>query len=190
MSPATRPEEADPRVRRTRRMLQEALAGLLDTENFEKISVSDIAQRATLNRATFYAHYPDKFALLECLVGSRFEELLAKRNVVFDGCCHQAIHGIILAMCDYLADLPSMACSSRAQEGKYFESALIAVVREMLLAGLRTHPPAEPATAELLAGTLSGAIYGGAHEWLRTLNYGSAEEVAYAIFELIRPMLK
>ena len=55
----------DPRIRRTRQMLQDALKRLLEEKQFDKISVQDITVLATLNRATFYAHYPDKFALLE-----------------------------------------------------------------------------------------------------------------------------
>ena len=64
----------DPRVRRTRRLLQQALENLLKTKGFEELSVQDIADAATVNRATFYDHYPDKFALLECMVAGRFNE--------------------------------------------------------------------------------------------------------------------
>ena len=55
----------DPRIRRTRQLLQDALRKLLDQKGFDDITVQDITEAATLNRATFYAHYPDKFALLE-----------------------------------------------------------------------------------------------------------------------------
>src|SRR5271157_3832447 len=58
----------DPRIRRTRRSLQDALEKLLSEKDFDEISVHDISETATLNRATFYDHYTDKFALLECTV--------------------------------------------------------------------------------------------------------------------------
>ena len=61
-------KDLDPRVRRTRKMLQDALAQLLKEKEFDKISIGDIAEASTLNRATFYDHYPDKFALLHSLV--------------------------------------------------------------------------------------------------------------------------
>src|ERR1017187_10670365 len=80
-------EALDPRVKRTRQMLQCALAKLLIEKEFDQISVQDITDAATLNRATFYDHYDDRFALLECLVGSRFSELLVQRGVRFDGTC-------------------------------------------------------------------------------------------------------
>ena len=69
-------ESQDPRIRRTRNLLQQALSQLLRTRDFDKLSVQEITDAAGLNRATFYAHYPDKFALLECMVASRFHALL------------------------------------------------------------------------------------------------------------------
>ena len=50
----------DPRVRRTRKLLESALRELLRERSYDEISVSDIAERATVNRATFYAHFLDK----------------------------------------------------------------------------------------------------------------------------------
>jgi AcrR family transcriptional regulator len=58
----------DPRVTRTKNLIRDALKALLSEKNFESISVQDIAERATVNRATFYAHFQDKFALLDALV--------------------------------------------------------------------------------------------------------------------------
>src|SRR5664279_6470193 len=103
-------EQVDPRVRRTRQLLHQALDKLLQTRDFESISVQDIAEAATVNRATFYDHYTDKFALLECMVGTRFGELLAARGVRFDGGCSSALRGMVQGVWDYLAAAPGMEC--------------------------------------------------------------------------------
>jgi len=181
--------EIDPRIRRSRRMLQQSLERLLESKPFEKISVGDIAEDAELNRATFYDHYPDKFALLEGLVSSRFQEILEKRQVVFDGQCSSAIAGIALAMCDYLAALPGIECPERRQYEKHFESALMAVVRGMILCGLKQHSPPGSIAAELIAATVAGAIYGAANEWVRMPNRCPVEEVVKTIFALVSPIL-
>ena len=47
-------ETTDPRILRSRRMLMDALARLLMKKEFEDVSVQEIADEATLNRATFY----------------------------------------------------------------------------------------------------------------------------------------
>ena len=66
--------DADPRVKRTRKLLEEAFVALLAEKTFHRISVQDIAERATVNRATFYAHFEDKFALMDQLIRDAFRE--------------------------------------------------------------------------------------------------------------------
>lgn len=54
----------DARVVRTRRRLQQALLALARERPPSEISVSDIAERAEVNRSTFYQHYADRDTLL------------------------------------------------------------------------------------------------------------------------------
>lgn len=58
-------EVDDLRVRRTRKMLQEALIELTVEKGFAAVTVRDITERAMVNRSTFYRHYVDKYDLLE-----------------------------------------------------------------------------------------------------------------------------
>src|SRR6202035_910089 len=95
-------EVRDPRIRRTRQLLQGALRTLMQTKSFDEIAVQDITEAATVNRATFYDHYTDKYALLDAMVGGGFHMLLHERNVQYDGSCPSAASAIILATCDYL----------------------------------------------------------------------------------------
>jgi AcrR family transcriptional regulator len=174
------PEILDPRIRRTRQLLHQSLEKLLESKEFDKISVQDIAEAATVNRATFYDHYPDKFALLQCMVGGRFQELLAVRGVSFDG-CSGALKAIVRCVCDYLA-------STSGQIQPHTESAVIGVVRSIVLDGARKHPPGNGVSPELLATTVSWAIYGAAKEWRQTPNCCHAEEISETIVRLVSPM--
>ena len=54
----------DPRIAKTKQSLQEALFTLVRERGIDDVSVSDIAQRAGVNRTTFYLHYSDKETLL------------------------------------------------------------------------------------------------------------------------------
>ncbi len=58
-------ESVDPRVFRTDKLLQEAFIELSAERSFDAISIGDITKRANVNRATFYRHYSDKYALME-----------------------------------------------------------------------------------------------------------------------------
>ena len=54
----------DLRVRRTRKLLQKAMLEAASEKGFTHVTVSDITERAMVNRATFYRHYEDKYDLL------------------------------------------------------------------------------------------------------------------------------
>jgi AcrR family transcriptional regulator len=176
----------DPRIRRTRHLLQQALETLLETKEFEKISVQDITDAATLNRATFYDHYPDKFALLECMVARQFHGLLEERGVKFDGTCLSALRALVLGVCDYLAGVPGT--ERQRQMEPHMESAVVAVVRQMILEGLKQHPPERAACLEMIAATASWAIYGAAKEWARMPKRGPSEEIVDTVMMLVLPI--
>jgi AcrR family transcriptional regulator len=184
----TSSETLDPRIRRTRLLLQQALGKLLEKKEFENISVQDITEAATLNRATFYDHYADKFALLECMVASRFHELLAERGVTFNGQCSSALKAIVLGVCDYLASMPRLDCERQRQMEPHMESAVIAVVRRMILDGLKQHPVENTASPEIIAAAVSWAIYGAAKEWVRTPERCCSETIVETIQALVAPI--
>jgi AcrR family transcriptional regulator len=55
----------DLRIRRTRKLLLEALMELTVEKGFAAVTVSDITERAMVNRSTFYRHYLDKYDLID-----------------------------------------------------------------------------------------------------------------------------
>ncbi|MGV3712246.1 TetR/AcrR family transcriptional regulator [Pseudolysinimonas sp.] len=64
----------DPRIARTRRSLQEALFELARERELDEISIADIAERAGVNRSSFYQHYSDKDTLLADAIDAVVEE--------------------------------------------------------------------------------------------------------------------
>ncbi len=69
----------DPRVKRTRKLLQQAFKELSAEKTFNDITVQDITDRAEVNRATFYAHFEDKYALCAYVVRENLQNELDKR---------------------------------------------------------------------------------------------------------------
>ncbi len=63
--PNTSHSPEDLRVRRTHKLLWEALLSLLEQHPFESISVTEICEQAMVHRVTFYKHFEDKYDLLE-----------------------------------------------------------------------------------------------------------------------------
>lgn len=59
-------------------MLWEALIALIQEKEYSKITIQDIADRANVNRVTFYLHYRDKKDLLVSNVEVIFNDLNSK----------------------------------------------------------------------------------------------------------------
>lgn len=69
----------DLRVRRTRKLLREALIELIEERGFDALTVGEIAQRAMVSRAAFYRYYQDKYDLVEKIFEDAIEAL--KRDI-------------------------------------------------------------------------------------------------------------
>jgi AcrR family transcriptional regulator len=184
-------EVRDPRIRRTRQLLQGALQSLMQTRSFDEISVQDITDAATLNRATFYDHYTDKFALLDALVGGGFHKLLNERNIRFDGTCSTAVASVILATCDYLTQTHAnhSECTRQNPFEPLMEAAMTTAIRRVLIGGLTKDSPNTVPSPEIIATAASWAIYGAVKQWFYTPGHRPAEEIVTPILQLILPIL-
>lgn len=151
-----RAARVDPRVLRTRKLIRDALVSLLGEKSFESISVQDIAERATVNRATFYAHFVDKFALLDAVVR---EDVAARLS-----------EGDPLGMSDVRAMLQAVGKNVFAFVGSHrdcrvdpdfepqFQRAIEGELTDFLLASF------EHCTAMLIASALVGAAMSWRHQ--------------------------
>jgi len=175
----------DPRILRSRRMLMDSLAKLLINKTFEDISIQEIADEATLNRATFYLHYPDKSALLQAMTESRFRALIERRSITFTD-CHGALRAIALGVCDYLAE--ATGCPSQLAQTP-LEGSIIPVLEGMFKEGLARHELAPGADPALLAATAAWAVFGAARRWFQTPARIPAEEMAAKIEAMVSPVL-
>lgn len=177
-------EAIDPRILRSRQMLMEALARLLDHKEFADISVQEIADEATLNRATFYLHYADKNALLQAMTAARFRDLIARRGLSFTD-CDGALRAIALGVCDYLAE--TTGCPSQLTKMP-LEGSIIPVVEGVFLEGARHHTAQRGVDPALLGATAAWAIFGAARRWLQTPDRIPAEEMAAKIEAMVKPI--
>lgn len=73
----------DLRVRRTRKLLREALIGLIESEghSFDAITVGEIAERAMVSRAAFYRYYQDKYDLVEHIFEETVQAMIAELDI-------------------------------------------------------------------------------------------------------------
>lgn len=69
-------EKTDLRYHRTERLLKEAFMEQLAIKPVDKITIKDLADRAEINRTTFYRHYEDIYDLLESIEDEILHEIL------------------------------------------------------------------------------------------------------------------
>lgn len=179
----------DPRIRRTRHMLRTALVSLLQEKPFDEISVQDISERSTVNRATFYDHYVDKSALVEDLVRQQFLEFLKERTVNYDGSCPSAVRTLILAVCDFLIQIHGNCQKGQRHFEPFVQSTIQQVIEKILFGGLSKAQLREGVEPALAATATSWAIYGTAMQWLYMENRPNVEAFSESIFDLIHPLL-
>ena len=77
--PPSRPgSRTERRVARTKAAIEDAFVALVLEQGYERVAVEDITDRADLARATFYAHYPNKEAVLFSVSNRLVEDLMSR----------------------------------------------------------------------------------------------------------------
>ena len=170
----------DLRVRRTRMLIEKAFVELLQEKRFQSITIQDIADRAMVNRATFYAHFADKYALFEYSMREMFRQTLASKLTESFEYCASTIQSLIATVCDFLAHVDDHCMPGDNQGLPPFDEQITLLVSEALLKGLQSlDGPSQVASPDLIADVASWAIYGAALHWSRQKNRNeSAEEFA------------
>ena len=70
----------DLRVKKTKRAIRSAFYELIKEKPLEKITVTEIAARAEINKTTFYAHYETVYDLVDQLEQEAVSEVIGQLN--------------------------------------------------------------------------------------------------------------
>src|SRR5262245_26644211 len=93
----------DPRIKRTRQLIKQAFFELLQKRHYQDITVQDIAETAGINRATFYAHFVDKLALMNYAMREMFQEALDSYLPPNPSLTPANLRLLIVATCNFMA---------------------------------------------------------------------------------------
>jgi AcrR family transcriptional regulator len=177
----------DRRARRSRRLLRESFQQLLSEKTFDAISVQDITERADVNRGTFYAHFPDKYALLEQVVGEAFRDALRRRVSPDAPFTTENLAEIAIAVLDYLGDFFSHCRLSDRPHTPLVETSMRRELYERLLAWIETTPGcAETGVgSDVAASVMTWAIFGAGLDWAHGPRVDTAEARARQILRVL-----
>jgi AcrR family transcriptional regulator len=181
-------ERIDPRARRTRQLLIKAFQELLAEKSLEAITVQDVADRATVNRATFYAHFEDKYHLLEEAFTEAFVRALHKNLPQGSEFSPTNLQLLIQTICEFLAQLHDhCAPSNRTQFDSVLEQQIRLQLHTVLLSWLKPawNGAISRNEAELRATVTSWAIYGASLWWSQGERKQSAKDFARQVLPMI-----
>ncbi|MGC5774086.1 TetR/AcrR family transcriptional regulator [Paenibacillus pabuli] len=162
----------DPRVKRTRELMLQSFMGLLEQrKNIYSISVQDITSHATVNRSTFYAHFQDKYAFLECWMSDKFRKIVKLRLPGYTLTGTDDLRTLIQVTFEFLARLRQYMTPGDAQFEPIFEVAIQKELERLLLRWLREKVGEQASIAEgmmeTIAKVISWGIFGSAVQWSR-----------------------
>jgi AcrR family transcriptional regulator len=190
---ATISDKVDPRVVRTRKLIIDAFLSLIAETPFDDITVQDIAAQATVNRATFYAHFEDKYALLDAIIQTGFAQTLARWIAMPTTTPDAYLEHVFLAITEHLVSLTTQCRRSYQTFETLVEAQVKGQVRDHVLACLKAQPRTR-ATAgprlEVAATLLSWALYGAALEWKKRGQAQPPEAFGREALPLIAAMVR
>jgi AcrR family transcriptional regulator len=178
-------QKLDPRVKRTRQLIGRAFTELIAEKGFQALSVQDITEKAGINRATFYAHFQDKYDLLDQGIRQGFRQEIEKR--MLNACSYslENLKLLIVAVCEFVSGINSHCTPPQAQFESLVEPQIKSQLQEILQGWLaKAGSRADPATAATAA---SWAIYGLALQWShdKSRKRPSAEKFAEQVLPLV-----
>lgn len=153
----------DPRVLRTRQIIIEAFRALLQTKGFDALTIKDIAQKATINRATFYAHYEDKIALLDEIASQGFEKTIPAQIAQAQDFTEDVCRQLIILTYNYIV-LFSRTCKHTT---KSIVTQVKGKMNEILYRTIKSilEKSRSPINSTLHATMISASIYSAAYYW-------------------------
>lgn len=160
--------QQDPRVLRTRQLIREAFRELLQKKDFDSITINDIAQRATINRATFYAHYEDKYALLEEITEQAFRDRIPDQVLNARDFTDEICDGLIMMTYHYIMDFYQICRMDSKPIASLVDEKIKRLLQQSIENILRRGNLhlMEDRQTKIISAMTASAIYGAAHAWL------------------------
>ncbi len=180
-------EKLDPRVKRTRQMIEQAFMTLVIEKGFQTLSVQDITEKAGINRATFYAHFPDKYSLLDHAIQQSFKLEIEKRML---NACHFSnsnLRALIITVCEFVDGAHGYCAKTEQQFRSLVEAQVRSQIQGLISHWLENMPSNgnTPVSPERTATAASWAIYGLATEWSRAKRMPPVEQYADEVLGLV-----
>jgi len=179
---ATPSKGMDRRAQRTRQMLGQAFREVAREKGVMMTSIQDIAERANVSRGTFYAHYADKYALIDAIVREEFQRQVSS-HFLPSAETRKTFHLLIQAVLEYFKRMYQFHHLS-ADMAVLIERAIHEELYGLIFTWLKQHKnkrARQRAPLDTLAQVISWAIFGAAVQWSQETTTISREQMVHDV---------
>lgn len=160
-------KQMDPRILRTRKLIMDAFIELSMKKEFKDITIKDITNAATINRATFYYHFVDKYDLLEKVLSESVMRKVIQEVSTHEVINEETVEAIFLSIVRFLTSISNQCKRSyeafTPQIETIFKKELQTFFSEW---GQEQWAEQDRVKIETFAVMLSWALYGAATDWM------------------------
>jgi AcrR family transcriptional regulator len=178
--------KVDPRILRTRKLLMDAFANLTLRKDFKDITIKDITDEATVNRATFYAHFEDKYELMETCISDNIFERIGKCLLNYEIINRETISNIFMVLIKFQTelenDLPAQCRRSINSFKSVYESKIKMALEhpfQSIIGKQYSHLNVD--SIKVGAAILSASIYGATLDWKQNSSLSAERYIQLAI---------
>ncbi len=165
----------DPRILRTRQLIKDAVIELLQEMDIEKISVNRLAERATINRVTFYLHYRDIPDMLEKMADEMVQDIrqVMNRNPLNLNSTDEEYWRMLVKMLEHIQEHAKFyKVILTSKQSTVFRDRLLSVITEMISTRLERGESDSNISTENIQKDItiwygSSALIGTIIAWLR-----------------------
>lgn len=175
----------DKRIRRTKKLLRQALTRLMGQKDFQSITVTDVVREADINRGTFYVHYRDIYDLREKIENEMIGNFRAMIEDIRPDDLNSSMGPVLVRAVDYLEENREIVCAltgSSTQDS--FGSKMMNVIEDCWMAALPNGTTEDIYIARFVATGLVGAL----GRWVRDPKTFSKKEIIALMVRILQPM--
>lgn len=179
-------EQEDKRIRRTKKLLRQALTRLMQQKDIQSITVTDVVRAADINRGTFYAHYRDVYDLRERIEQEMISDFRAMIEDIHPDEVNTSLRPVISRAADYLEENREVVTAFMRTSGPDgFGRKLIEVVEECRMEA----SPCKSEKDRYVARFVASGMVGMLEKWITADAPMTKDEMVVLIIHVLETLL-
>jgi AcrR family transcriptional regulator len=163
-------KKEDLRIKRTHKLLRDAMFSLLETNSFDDITVVDICDKAIVHRATFYTHFKDKHDFMEYVAKEKLRDFYKESKLYADFSNKENLYRAMISnVLQFVEDNKMMLrLASQSSNTNFFDSLHNIIYEELLdfLTSSQKNGETYRAPVDIFAIYLTGGLTSIVRWWL------------------------